>query len=52
MYFALVIQRYDYCTEPDIVLMINYFEVFGGGTHLAMPKTICAPNIEAWFRGY
>ena len=31
----------NYCTEPDIVLLVNDFEVFGGGTRLAMPKTIC-----------
>ena len=46
-YFALVIQGCDYCTEPDIVLVINYFEVFGGGTRLAMPKTICAPDTSS-----
>ena len=27
--------------------MINYFEVFGGGTRLAMPKTICAPDTSS-----
>ena len=37
----------NYCTEPDIVLEINYFEVFGGGTRLAMPKTICAPDTSS-----
>ena len=40
--FALVAQGCNYCTEPDIVLLINYFGVFEGGTHLAMPKTTCA----------
>ena len=31
--------------EPDMILMFEiYFEVFGGGTRLAMPKTICAPD--------
>ena len=39
--FSLVVQGFNYYTEPDIVLLINYFEVFGGGTRLAMPKTIC-----------
>ena len=34
----------NYYTEPNTVLLINYFEVFGGGTRLAMSKTICAPN--------
>ena len=29
--------------EPDTILMFQiYFEVFGEGTRLAMPKTICA----------
>ena len=37
-----MIQGCDYCTEPDIVPTINCFEVFGEGTRLAMPKTICA----------
>ena len=40
--FALVAQGCNYSTEPDIVLLINYFGVFRGGTRLAMPKTICA----------
>ena len=31
--------------EPDTILVIKiYFEVFGEGTRLAMPKTICAPD--------
>ena len=31
--------------EPYTILVFEiYFEVFGEGTHLAMPKTICAPN--------
>ena len=31
--------------EPDTILMFNiFYEVFGGGTRLAMPKTICAPD--------
>ena len=42
--------------EPDTVLVFKiYFGVFGEGTRLAMPKTICATDsivIEAWFRGY
>ena len=42
-----MIQGCDYCTEPDIVLVINYFEVFGGGTRLAMPKTICTPDTSS-----
>ena len=31
--------------EPDTILVFNiFYEVFGGGTRLAMPKTICAPE--------
>ena len=31
--------------EPDTILVFKiYFGVFGEGTRLAMPKTICAPN--------
>ena len=31
--------------EPDTILVFNiFYEVFGGGTLLAMPKTICAPD--------
>ena len=32
-----------------------FYEVFGGGTRLAMPKTTLRAElivIEAWFRGY
>ena len=28
-------------------LFKDYFEVFGGGTRLAMPKTICAPDTSS-----
>ena len=42
--------------EPDTILVFKiYLEVFGEGTRLAMPKSICALDsivIEAWFRGY
>ena len=45
-----------YFAESDTILVFKiFYEVFGGGTRLAMPKTICAPElvvIEAWFRGY
>ena len=35
----------DYLVGPDTVLVFgNKFGVFGEGTHLAMPKTICTPN--------
>ena len=41
--------------EPDTASYNRYFEEFGGGTRLAMPKTILHAGlnvIEAWFRGY
>ena len=40
--------------EPDTILVFNFYGVFGGGTRLAMPKTICAGHIviEDWFKGY
>ena len=44
LYFTFMFEDCDYCTESDIVLVVNYFEVFGGGTRLAMPKTICASD--------
>ena len=31
--------------EPDTILVFNiFYQVFGGGTRLAMPKTICMPD--------
>ena len=31
--------------EPDTILVFgSYLEVFGDGTRLAMPKTICTPD--------
>ena len=40
----------------DTILVFKLFHgVFGGGTHLAMPKTTLRAGlivIEAWFRGY
>ena len=31
--------------EPDTILVFKiFYKVFGGGTSLAMPKTICAPD--------
>ena len=31
--------------EPDMILVFEtFYEVFGEGTRLAMPKTICAPD--------
>ena len=37
---------YEIClAEPDTVLVFGiYLGVFGDGTRLAMPKTICAPD--------
>ena len=37
---------YGICfAEPDTILMFKiYFGVFGEGTRIAMPKTICAPD--------
>ena len=40
---------------PDIVRRDGNLGVFGGGTHLAMPKTRLHAGlivIEAWFSGY
>ena len=46
----------DHFVDPDTLQVFdNYFGVFGGGTRLAMPKTILHAGlivIEAWFRGY
>ena len=34
-----------YFAEPDTILAFKiFYEVLGGGTRLAMPKTICAPD--------
>ena len=45
-----------YFAEPDTILVFNiFYEVFGGGTRLAMLKTNLRAGlivIEAWFRGY
>ena len=45
-----------YFAEPDTILIFKiYFEEFGEGTRLAMPKTTLHAglvSIEAWFRGY
>ena len=31
--------------EPDTIIVFKiFYEVLGGGTRLAMPKTICAPD--------
>ena len=45
-----------YFAEPDTIMVFNiFYEIFGGGTRLAMPKTRLRVGlivIEAWFRGY
>ena len=45
-----------YFAKPDTILVFKiFYEVFGGGTRLAMPKTILRVGldvIEAWFVGY
>ena len=44
-----------YFAEPNTILVFKiFYEVFGEGTRLAMPKTICVGLIviEVWFRGY
>ena len=34
-----------YFAEPDTIFVFKiFYEVFGGGTRLAMPKTICASD--------
>ena len=34
-----------YFAELDTTLVFNiFYGIFGGGTRLAMPKTICAPD--------
>ena len=34
--------------EPDTILVFKiFYGVFGGGTRLAMPKTICAPDTSS-----
>ena len=50
-YFALAVQGCNYCTEPDIVSLINYFGVFRGGTCHAMSKTICVPDTSSFKPG-
>ena len=45
-----------YFAGSDTILVFKFFyDVFGEGTHLAMPKTILRAGliiIEAWFRGW
>ena len=38
--------------EPDTILVFKiFYGVFGEGTRLAMPKTICAPDSSSWKLG-
>ena len=44
-----------YFAEPDTILVFTiFYELFGGGTRVAMPNNMRARLIviEAWFRGY
>ena len=37
-----------YFAKPDTTLVFNiFYEIFGGGTRLAMPKTTCAPDLSS-----
>ena len=39
------VERGTYFAEPDTTLVFNiFYGIFRGGTRLAMPKTICAPD--------
>ena len=55
-YYALYGGMWNYFAGSDTILVFKFFRgVFGGGTRLAMPKTILHAGlivIEAWFRGY
>ena len=43
--FSLCQYVETYFTEPDTIFVFKvFYEVLGGGTRLAMPKTICAPD--------
>ena len=48
-------ERGIYFAEPDTILVFTiFYELFVGGTRLAMPDNMRARLIiiEAWFRGY
>ena len=37
-----------YFAEPDTIFVFKiFYEVLGGGTRLAMPKTICVPDLSS-----
>ena len=45
MLFSLWPYVEAYFAEPDTILAFTiFYELFGAGTRLAMPKTICAPD--------
>ena len=46
VYFILsTVECGIYFAELDTILVFTiFYELFGGGTRLAMPKTICAPD--------
>ena len=38
----------NYLVEPNTILIFKiFYEVFREGTRLAMPKTICAPDLSS-----
>ena len=44
-YYSLWQYVETYFAEPDTIFVFEiFYEVLGGGTRLAMPKTICAPD--------
>ena len=44
-YYTLYGCLWNFFAEPDTILVFKiYFELFGEGTRLAMPKTIYAPD--------
>ena len=48
VYFYIILSTVEcgiYFAEPDTILVFKiFYEVFRGGTCLAMPKTICVPD--------
>ena len=43
----MVVYGICFAEQDTFAVLKDYFEVFGGGTRLAMPKTICAPDTGA-----
>ena len=56
MLFSLWQYVETYFAKPDTISVFKiFYEVLGGGTRLAMPKTTLRTGlivIEAWFVGY